>query len=752
MRREGWAGNGDAPVSRCQGEYYGLVAPDARKTLDARRALGEDAPRMKSLLSDTLSFILTDGERRPETVSAESWGRRRDFVAFDLDDDTFVLEDGIWDRIENKDPVVIVPKRDLQPAAAGERVYGNVMTFTSGNHAVAAMPLLSGQFWDLADIPEAQRSDVLRQCAVCCNCVGETLEISQREVSTERVMDADGWLQGLGVPMDGVLLADRVDETLEAYRRRGQEWRIRPLAWTDAEMAQAIRATRHTLSPKSLVYYHNVKGVFFVTLANFIAWGASIAADSARFRRALRLLAAPSPADGHSFLNRPKYGPHHEVEFFGIPPNAGRTTLVPLLERLVADADGLDDAALAARFAAIVDAFRGLLVSPDYADETSPAFTEALYRNITGEVYQSAGDVIVPAFDDRRAALPGATYLFDGSCSLHPTADGRTEAILAYLESSVSHGDRIEYVNIYEVRSETEDVRLGQGKTREIVFKTAWSPLPLRLIEKRLSQRSTGYGTYTMTRVEVFRALGISYGRHRLLARHDGVVGEVHFFVRERYPGESFNQIPRSYLRSRESGDAEDADILRALIRLMGGAAAENLVLKKIGHASGKCQFGREGKEIVEFGYDVSRRKEMPLRIRLCSIRGTMGWPDYACTEENLARIFRHYADSFAGVVRDFAAEHPVVPLATLLDEFLEGFNAKTFEIHWNFASHREQFESYSSAAFRDYQFDERWRFVLWALDQQRARLAEFGALVREAAEASIPAAGEAPDGSSRTT
>ena len=686
---------------------------------------------MKSLLSDTLSFILTDGARRPETVTSKSWGRTRDFVAFDLDDDTFVLEDGIWDRMENKDPVVIVPKRDLRPGDDPSRIYGNVMTFTSGNHAVAALPLLSGQFWDLAAIPEARRAETLRDCAVCCNCIEDTLEISQRDVSTERVVDADNWLQGLGVPMDNVLLSDRIDTTLEAYRRRGQEWRIRPLAWTAGEMAQAIRATRHTLSPKSLVYYHNVKGVFFVTLGNFAAWGASIAADPARFRRALHLLAAPSPADGLSFLRRPKYGPHHEVEFFGIPPAAGRAVLVPLVERLLADADGLSDDALAARFAEVVASFRGLLVSPDYADETSTAFVEALYRNITGEIYQSAGDAIVPAFDDRRAALPGATYLYDGSCSLHASADGRTEAILAYLENTVSHGDRIEYVNVYEVRSETEDVRLGQGKTREIVFKTAWSPLPRRLIEKRLAQRSTGYGTYTMTRVEVFRALGISYGRHRLLARHDGVIGEVHFFVRERYPGESFNQLPRSYFRSRGSGDAEDADIVRGVIRLMGGAAAENLVLKKISHSSGRCVFGREGKEIVEFGYDVALRKEMPLRVRLCSIRGTMGWPDYDCTEENLGRVFRHFAEEFAGVVREYAEAHPSVPREALVEEFLQGFNAKTYEIHWNFASHREQFEGYSSPAFRDYQFDERWRFVLWSLEQQRARLAEFGDIMR---------------------
>ena len=687
---------------------------------------------MKSLLSDTLSFILSDGIRRPDVIGAESWGRHRDFVAFDLDDDTFVLEDGIWERMENKDPVVIVPKRDLRPSDDPAGIYGNVMTFSSGNHAVAAMPLLSGRFWDLADIPEERRAATLRDCCVCCNCVDGTLEISQRDVSTERVVDADNWLQGLGVPMDAVLLTDRLDRTLEAYRRRGQEWRIRPLAWTREEMAQAIRSARHTLSPKGLVYYHNVKGVFFVTLGNFSAWCATLAADPARFRRALRLLAAPSPADGFSFLRRPKYGPHHEVELFGIPAGAGEP-LVAAIEALLAEADALPDAALAARLAAVAADFRAALGSPDYADESSTACIEALYRSITGEVYQSAGDAIVPAFDDRRAALPGATYLYDGTCSLHPTADGRTASILAYLENSVSHGDRIEYANVYEVRSETEEVRLGQGKTREIVFKTAWSPLPMRLIEKRLAQRSTGYGTYTMSRVEAFRALGVSYGQHRLLARRDGVVGEVHFFVRERYPGESFNQLPRSYFRGRAEGDAEDADIVRGVLRLMGGAAAENLVLKKVGHGSGRCEFGREGKEIVEFGYDVALRKEMPVRVRLCSIRGTLGWPDCSCTEENLQAVFRHYAAAFASVIADYAAAHPCVPRDDLLAEFLQGFNAKTYELHWNFALHREEFEGYASEAFKDYHFDERWRFALWSLERQRERLAEFGEQVRAA-------------------
>ncbi len=689
---------------------------------------------MNKLFQETLSFVLTDGVRRPGSVAAESWGRKRDFVAFDFDDDTFVFEDGIWDHLENKDPVVIVPKRDLQPAraATGEPVYGCVMTVTSGNHAVGSMPLLKGLLWDLADIPRERASEVLRHCAVCCNFVGDALEISQRDISTARVIDADNWLQGLGLRMDQVLLSDRVDETLDAYRRRGQEWRIKPLAWTREEMLQAIRSTRHSFAPKSLVYYHNVKGVFFATHAHIVEWAASAALDPASFRERLRLLAAPNPADGFSFLRRPKFGPHCEMEFFGVSPKDAHERLVPLLESILAESASLSDDALAARLAAFADEFRARLVSPELADETSDAFIESLYRNITGEVYQSAGDAVAPAFDDRRTALPGATYLYDGSYAFHPTTDGRTQAILAYLDSLVSHGDRIEYANVYEVRSETEDTRLGSGKTREIVYKTAWNPLPHRLIEKRLAQRSSGYGTYTMMRVEAFRALGISYGRHRLLARHDGGIGEVHYFVRERYPGEPFGQLPAASFRSAASGEDDDPDIVRAILRLMGGAAAENLVTKKVSRSTGRSLFGKEGKEIIEFGYDVARGKEMPRRVRLCSVRGTMGWPRFDCTEECLREVFRHFAEVFAEVVRDYAAAHPCVAVADLADEFLAGFDATTYRLHWNFVKQRQEFESFASSAFRDYQFDERWRFILWSLCEQRARLPEFGRMVRE--------------------
>jgi hypothetical protein len=702
-------------------------------------------PQLRALLS----FIVAEGVRRPETVTLEAWGRQRVFAAYDFGEDTFVFEDGIWDRLDNKDPFIFVPKADLLAVpedGSAPRVYGNVMAISSGNHAVASMPLLSGKFWDLAQVPEHRRGDLLRQAIVCGNCVADTFEISQREVPTERVLEMDNWLQGIGCPMQRIVLIDRVDQTLNEYRCKGQEWRIKQLAWTNEEMVAAIRGAQSRIH-SGVRYYHNVKGVHFLTYTHFLALGEQLRTKPEAFLRGLAELAVPSPDDGVSFLRRPRYGHHHEVELFGLLPGVAEQQLVPAIEALQAEVATLSPDALMQRFAGIADAFRKKLLCAQMADEQNPFFIETLYHHITGEVYLGVPGSITPAFDDRRTALPGATYLYDNRY-IHPGTDGRTEAILSYLESNVSHGDRIEYVNVYEIRSESDTVRLGEGKTREIVYKTTWQPLPIRLIEKRLAQKSTGYGTYTMARVQAFRALGISYGPHRLLARTDGVSGDVHFFVRERYPGEGFNALPAASFQSRDARTGEhdttgeDPDIVRSIILLMGEAAAENVVLKKLTPDSDTNRYG-EGKEIIEFGYDIRHGKEMPVKVWLCSIRGTMGWPDFECSDRNLHEAMERYLDAFARVVVAYARQHPCVTRDDLVTAFMEGFGAKTRELCWNYTSRREQFDSYNPMLFGDYHFAPRWKFVLWSLVQQRQRLDELGVLFRQRVEARVAA--EAP-------
>ena len=689
-----------------------------------------------------LRNLAAGAERRADAVSTSAWGRTRSFVRYDLFDDTFIFEEGILDRLENKDSVVLVPKAALRRGGAGPdgaRAFGHVMTVASGNHAVTSLPLLDGRFWGLSDLPPEEQSDALARRLVCANVVGDTFELSQRGVSTADLVEMDDWLQELGFPMKRVVLADRVDETIDFYARRGQEWRIKPLAWTLEEMEQALRSSVSRIhSP--IRYYHNVRGVHFLTYSNFRAWGALLKTDPAGFLQGLDELCGTSSDQPVCNLLLPKFQKHREIEFFGMAAGLAAQTLVPAVLDLWKHAGSIDPADrravadAAERFAALDETFRSHLADPAFADESTPKFLETIYRYLTGEIYQDEHDSLSRAFDDLRTALPGATYSL-GNRYDHDGADARTLAILDSLDAGISHGDRIEYVNVYEIRSVTERVRLGLGKTREIVFKTMWSPLPRRLVEKRLARRSTGYGAYTLARIEAFRALGVSYGRHRLLARSDGATGDVHYFTRSRYPGTPFSQLPDSSFHDRDertgtyNPESESPDIVRATIRLMGGAAAENLVLKKY-TKDGSARFA-EGKEIVEFGFDIHYGKEMPLKIHLCSVRGTLGWPDLSKTDANLATCFDFYLDAYARVAAAYAGRHPALDAWDVADAFWEGFAARTRVLHWNYMGRREQFDSFAPRLFGDYRFAEKWDFALWALVAQRDRLPELGELFR---------------------
>ena len=685
-----------------------------------------------------LSRLVKSATKHPQTIKLTAWGKEREFERYDLFDDTFVFEVGILKHLQNKDPVVLVPKAALThtPGRDKKRVFGNIMTVSSGNHAVTSLPLLSGKFWNLpSPQDEETRATALSKHVVCANIVGDTFEISQREVATNEVVEMDEWLQALEYPMSRIVLIDRIDSTLRYYFSRGQEWRIKPLVWGHAEMRDALRASLCRMH-STIRYFHNVKGAHFLTLSNFLEWGALARADYAEFLRGLNELAAKGAYSGVPNLLLKKYRGHHEIELFGTPPGFAAANIVPLILDLHAriDAGDCPQEDAAERFAAIAELFRTSLQSPALADETSPAFTETLYRNITGAVYfdDRTDSDTSRAFDDMRTALPGATYSKHGARSMHDGIDPRSIAILDALEHSVSHGDTLEYANIYELRADDEPERLGEGRTREIVYKTVWHPLPVRIIEKRLALKSTGYGAYTIARVQAFRALGVAYGGHKLLARNDGCSGDLHYFTRNRYPGEPFSTLPDYFFHDRNpitgkyDTTAEASDIIRALVTLMGSAAAENMILKKNDRKGTSCLFD-EGKEIVEFGYDVMRGKEMPLRIWFCSVRGTMGWRDLSRSDENIAAFFAFYMKRYAESAFAYSRKHPVLDRYSIADAFFTGFNSRTNEIAWNYTTRRDEFDTYTPRLWGDFKFAEKWSFALWALEIQRDRIRELG-------------------------
>ena len=704
---------------------------------------------MKTTLHHFVLRVRREARHKPAHVTLKSMGRTRVFMGYDWGSDTFVFEKDVWTNSDAHIPMLIVRKRDLVRGTNGY-----ILTLTSGNHTVAAMPLLSGQFWNLGRVASAQRSKILASSVVCANVIGGgSVEISQRDVSTALVTAADDWLQSLGFSLDEIVMAERTDATLELYRRQGQEWRIKPLAWTRREMELALNASRTRINT-SLRYYHSAKGVHFLSYVEFHKLLDVVRNDYPQFIECLREMVSIFEGDVRSCMRSPKFHGHHEIELFGLRRGDALLRLVPDLEKLMEGIvlKRLSQGEVAERLAMIDALFRTSLERPELADESSDDFVETLYMHLTGAVYMAHSDSMVPAFDDRRTALPGATYR-GGRPDFHPGADERTRVLLANVEQMMSQDELVEYANVYEVRSESA-AEVGGGVTREIVFKTNRRPLCTSLIEKRLALKMVGYGSYMLARVQAFKALGVGFGEYRLLMRLDSHAGrEMNYFMRNRCPGEPLDDIPQRMFQKMggedfDGGEAgEDPDVVLALGGLLGNAAAQNLVLKKYLPETKGCRYG-EGKEVFEFGYDIESKREMPMRVMLCSIRGSLGWPDFSHAEKNLETLFDFYLGCYAAVLRRFWLKHKgTVELAPLAHRFFDGFEYKTREMHWNYSVRREQFDEFDPGLRPNYEFTKKWRFALWALERQQRRLEPLRDLFVEKvlalAQAGQPAAAE---------
>ena len=122
-----------------------------------------------------LAKVKKAGTLRKERVCASSMGTMREFRAWDLGDDTFIAENGIYGKLDSRLSVLIVAKADLRRGAKG-----HVITVSTGNHSVAAFPLLDGRFWGLSHLSQQKRGDVLMLRTICTNLAQSSLEISQR--------------------------------------------------------------------------------------------------------------------------------------------------------------------------------------------------------------------------------------------------------------------------------------------------------------------------------------------------------------------------------------------------------------------------------------------------------------------------------------------------------------------------------------------------------------------------------------------
>ena len=670
-----------------------------------------------SVIRQFISRIRSVGVRRPGTVTTTAMGTERTFEAYDVGPDTFVFEHGILSRLKERPSVLIVEKVHLR-----RRGHGRVFTMSSGNHAVAAFPLLDGRFWKLSALPPERRGDVLTHAILCSNVVNDAIETSQREIPTADLVRHDRWLlETAGLSLTDVVMGERNEATLDHYRRLGQEWRVKPLAWTEGEMRVALAAARKRMSAK-LTYFHSARGVHLLTFPEFCRFAELAETAPADFIRGLRELVGVYEGNRTSFTRMNKHRGHHEIEFFGLRRGTALETLVPEIEALLAAIDGGTTGQLGViqRAQEIVALYRSLLSRPEFADEGSKVFVETLYMYVTGEVYAVVGEGSTPAFDDRRTALPGATFV-DGRLAMHPGADDRSEVLLSNLRGMLSKGEVVEYANVYELR-EDESTPVGKGRTREVVYKTNFRPLESSLVEKGLSSRRSGYGDYMLARIGALRSLGICLSGYYKLLRRRAQTGRVtDFYVRKRCEGEPLESIPAAYFRRADGAPGEEPEVVLSLATLMGDAAAQNMAMKKYDPVTESPLYG-VGKEIYEFEYDLLREMVVPKKVATCSIRGSLGWPDLDYTDLNLSAIAGFYFTHFAHALKGFQRQH-TVPMADLAERFMSGFEFRTHALAWQLSVMRDKFEDFRPQVHPRYGFDRKWRFAMWALERQERRL-----------------------------
>lgn len=677
---------------------------------------------MQSPFERLVHTVKQQGEtfRRLRTLSGD---HARSFDLFELGEDRFLIQVDLFRaRTDRRRSLMMIRRSDLRSGRKGWLAIA-----ASGAFSAVLLPLLSGRIGNLCRVSRNRRSDILRSRTVLGNITADGVDLLQRDTDFALLTEADSWLRHQGLALNEIYFLDNSPEILRYTRLCGQEWRIRPTVYTLAEMREAVARSWQALD--TVVHYCvSLRGVHYLTYPEFMRMVTMAQSSPETVRACLREWVSLS--DGHvvSCMRRLKHDNHHVIEFFGVRRVDAEKFLIPALERLLEGMTlgRMEHADVVDTMAGIGLLYQGLLTAPEYASLRNEATVRALYALVAERDRLTRKEALLQTFDARRTALPGATFE-DGVPVFHPGADERTKAVIHHLLSRLTVREFAEYVNVYELRS-SKSMEVSQ--IREIVIKTNLHPIPESYVLKRLNSVKVGYTTYLLTRATFFRSLGIVYPDLELLPYAEGGCSrhrEVPYFLRARCPGSALATLPKHLFNvdPYNPESQEDHDVVLRLAELYGKAAAQNMIVKKFTPQDRGCRFGI-GKEIFEFSYDTVKRRLMPASVRVCSIRGSMGWPNTECTEENLHEVYRLYIRTYAEALGDYWRSHSeACTLAETATAFFDGFEAAAMSVHWNYASHRESFDSFNPAIRDTYRFQERMRFVLWSLERMVTDIAE---------------------------
>ena len=446
---------------------------------------------------------------------------------------------------------------------------------------------------------------------------------------------------------DRMDLAFRADETLQklvskrkirflnthsakvrnALRSRGENWRMARQPISQDDMAKLVTDSRVAIGHLSVYYYNRQTGTRFVTAGGYDALAAlSPAAYRAQVKEVVSLLA-----------RRNRMG-HPEVDLF---PTTTPIEIRNAFKSL--KVDELDDAALKAAMDKIDLDWR-LSLPSELRDETIENFDwrNAMCAALTAGPNETAADEseliqgISPEFYRQIEWLPGARidrgevifdplwdeYLRTRDPELGEICDMRVRNILFNL--SRLFGD-VEYVNIGRIvrslaRRPVEGAR--RGNVYIIQYKETRKPLSHQFMVRfqkwgiaehldegkdllRSILEANEYSDYIMDRRLMCQQLGmnlpprVGFGQftepYHGMNQYNGTTVRAYYYARSYIPGTASDKVPPARFRN--------PAFALEFARLMGEAAAVDLVVGRAATVTGECQFD-QNYEVLQIGSD----------------------------------------------------------------------------------------------------------------------------------------------------
>ena len=549
---------------------------------------------------------------------------------------------------------------------------------------------------------------------------GDNVLIRPDPDKMDLAFDADELLQEI-VPKHKIrFLHAMVPKVRSAIKRRGECWRINPLPRSTADMDAMIRSSRIAIGGEDIYYYNHATGTRILTCGQFAQLGDY---DEASLRVHLSEI-----QDFSSRCNRHGYP---EIAFF----RAGEgfsSAAFQAYDFYSLSADELRDAFVALR-RGFADAVRPeyRTDSPADADWRSEMFA-ALIGNETQPVCEEVYLGMSSEFYMQIEWLPGGRIvdgelIFD-SVFDEPSDDPRwarlcDDKVKGFIFNFIREYGDVEYINIGRVPQSLSRRPVADGRRdvyiAEILLKGAEREVVriIRMVKWGIREhlqrgwnvldaimQAEEYIEYILDRRLGCRQLGMNLPA-RIVARK---INEQYEGVQDQLHGRPIwaTYIERDYVRGMATdkiaaGRFENADFALRFARLMGKAAAPNLI---VGRAD------LESHVVFDDGDEVLRCNDegMPEDITVSDPTGTFN--DYTTPLKAIIKEYAKPINARIGIVPE--------PMA-FVTSYIEALEAELRRIQQEYRKRKRGFDN----LFRHRRYDPagsyayRWKQVLLRLN-----------------------------------